>query len=418
MAEPLPQGETLGDYTVGEVLGAGGMGTVHRGWRRSDRHPVALKVISGPVLRSRFETEARLLGSLDHPLVVPVLDSFTEEGISVIVMEHVDGRDLRRVIDEDGDPGLPVDVAVSHVVDAAGALDYLHEQLVVHRDVKPQNLVSSEAGTVLVDFGIAREVDPSAPETATGAIGTPGYMSPEVAAGEELTPRSDVFGLAATLWTLIVGTVPHYGQRERASELAPGVPAWIDECLEDGLQLRPEKRTASPRDLAERLDATVGPESGTSLAASSPLRGAPAELLESIVRTAAKVLDAAACSVALFDADGGEFVYRAAWGAGSREIVGRRLPSSEGIAGAVARERSPIIVPDCRSDPRFSVNTAEQTGYVPVSMIVVPMMRGGEVIGVLSVLDGRDGLPLGPAIADRATAFAELATDALGEGGF
>jgi signal transduction protein with GAF and PtsI domain len=140
-------------------------------------------------------------------------------------------------------------------------------------------------------------------------------------------------------------------------------------------------------------------------------------LIESIVRTAAGVFEAAAASVALVDAATGELVYRASWGASADEVVGIRLPRGEGLAGAVVESGDGLAIPDCRQDPRFAVRIAEDTGYVPYTMLVVPLLHGSEAVGALSVLDRRDGRPYGHADLERAALFADLTVEALRAGG-
>jgi signal transduction protein with GAF and PtsI domain len=152
---------------------------------------------------------------------------------------------------------------------------------------------------------------------------------------------------------------------------------------------------------------------GASLALSLQEADAPANLIEAVVRTAAGVFEAAAASIALIDRTTQELVYQAAWGAGAKEIVGVRLPPGVGIAGAVVAAGEGQAVPECRSDPRFAAQIAAGTGYVPHTMVVVPLKRGGVTIGVLSVLDRRDGGPYGPNDVTRAQLFSELAIAAL-----
>jgi GAF domain-containing protein len=129
------------------------------------------------------------------------------------------------------------------------------------------------------------------------------------------------------------------------------------------------------------------------------------------------VFEAAAASLAVVEEATGELVYRSAWGAGAEEVVGLRLPAGSGIAGAVVAEREGIAVPSCREDPRFAVRIAEGTGYVPYTMLVVPLVRDADAIGALSVLDRRDGRPFGAADLERAQLFADLTVEALTVGG-
>jgi len=155
---------------------------------------------------------------------------------------------------------------------------------------------------------------------------------------------------------------------------------------------------------------------GVSLARSLSGPEAPPSLLKAVVRTAAGVFDAAAASIALTEATTGELVYQAAWGAGADEIVGVRLAPGAGIAGSVVERGEPIYLADCRNDERFAAAVAAGTGYVPITMLVAPLNRGGDTIGTLSVLDRRDGGAYGAEDVSRAALFAELAVAALAHG--
>ena len=135
--------------------------------------------------------------------------------------------------------------------------------------------------------------------------------------------------------------------------------------------------------------------------------------MEAIVRTAAGMFDAAACSIALTDPMSGELVYEAAWGAGAAEVVGLRLAPGVGMAGAVVASGEGAVVPECRRDSRFARQVAAKTGYVPYTMVVAPLVRDGSAIGVISLLDRRDGEPYQQPDVARAALFADLAVVAL-----
>jgi hypothetical protein len=294
-----------------------------------------------------------------------------------------------------GAPGLPVDQAIEYVQQTCQALQYIHDQQIVHRDVKPQNLILGEDGVVLVDFGIARLLDEEE-EVGTIGIGTPRFMAPEVFAGGHVSPRTDVFSVAATLWTLIAGRTPVY-----------------EHTIAAGLELLPDHRVASAAAFAKALGRPLRTETGVSLAVSMDNPDASRTLLEAVVHTAAAVFEAAAASISLVDETTGELVYTSAWGAGAREIVGVRLPPGVGIAGGVVTSGIGEAIPDSRTDPRFAASIAAGTGYVPYTMLVVPLQRHGRVIGALSVLDRRDGQRYRQDELERAGLFADLATKAL-----
>jgi hypothetical protein len=412
LVEDLEPGRRLaGRYTVLGPISRGAMGAVYRA-RGEDGAQVAVKWLIDRRQAARFDIEARLLAALEHPRVVRVLDHFQDESGQYLVMDLVDGTDLARTLRSRGAPGLEVEAALRHAAQACEALQYVHDQQIVHRDVKPQNLIDGPAGTVLVDFGVAREV--RAQEAGTRAVGTPQYMAPEVLMGEGISARADVYGLAATLWTLLAGRPPSYQDRTRLAETVPGVSAELEAALRAGLELHPDRRIASAAAFAAALGTPLPTAAGDSLARSVPTPSAPRDVLEAIVRTAAGVFEAAAASIALLDATTGELVYQAAWGAGSREILGVRLGPGTGVARAVLDSGEGIAVADCRADERFAGQIAAGTGYVPHTMVVAPLTGTGGPLGALAVLDRRDGEPYGPADLVKAQLFADLAVTALG----
>jgi len=405
----LPAALTLSNrYTVEAPISSGAMGAVYRAWDTQTDTAVAVKHVENTRHAQRFEVEARLLTQLRHPRVVQVLDYFKDERGQYLVMALVEGTDLHTLLERVGTPGLPVEEAIEYVRQSCEALEYVHAQQIVHRDVKPHNLILGREGIILVDFGIARLLEDPDEDEGTQGIGTPRYMAPEVFAGGGVSPRSDVFGLAATLWTLLTGAPPVYASPRKLDEVVPGVPPGIAEAVQAGLEMLPERRVASVDAFARALGARLEPAIGGSLASSVQQPDAPRSLLEAIAYTAAGVFTAAASSIALADATTGELVYQSAWGAGAREIVGVRLGPSQGLAGSVVSSGEPLAVADARSAPRFAARIAAGTGYVPYTMLIVPLIRERRPIGVLSLLDRRDGRPYGSADAERAALFAEL----------
>ena len=406
-------GRVLHDrYRVVEPISAGAMGAVYRAVDDEGEHEVALKQSTNPQHDQRFEAEARLLSSLEHPRVVRIRDHFSDASGQYLVMDLVRGIDLGALLKQRGAPGLPVEQSIEYVREACEALQYVHDQQIVHRDVKPQNLILGETGVMLVDFGIARLLEEAESEGTVG-IGTPRFMAPEVFAGGRISPRTDVFGVAATLWTLIAGRPPVYAETTQLSSLSADVTPELERTIAAGLELIPERRVASVSAFAKALGAPLRTETGVSLAVSIDDPDASQGLMEAVVHTAAGVFGAAAASIALIDETTGELVYQSAWGAGAREIVGVRLPAGTGIAGIVVRSGVGEAVADCRSDPRFAARIAAGTGYVPYTMLVVPLQRGGWPIGALSVLDRRDGRSYGEDDLEPASLFADLAVKAL-----
>jgi Protein kinase domain/GAF domain len=406
-------GRTLkGRYRVLEPISAGAMGQVYRAIDTESDTEVALKQCTNPHHDQRFEAEARLLASLQHPRVVRVTDHFAAPSGQYLVMDLVRGIDLGVLLKQRGQPGLPMDQSIEYTRQACEALQYVHDQQIVHRDVKPQNLILSENGVVLVDFGIARLLD-EVEEQGTVGIGTPRFMAPEVFAGGNVSARTDVFSVAATLWTLLTGRPPVYADPTKLSSVNADVTPELERTVSAGLEMIPERRVASVSAFAKALGAPLRTETGVSLAVSIDNPDASRGLMEAVVHTAAGVFGAAAASICLVDETTGELVYQSAWGAGAREIVGVRLPPGVGIAGKVVQGASAEAVPDCRTDPRWASRIAQGTGYVPYTMLVVPLVRAGRPIGALTILDRRDGRAYRNDDLEPAALFADLAVKAL-----
>ena len=204
--------ELLGTrYEPLEEVGSGGEGRVLRALDRQHERLVALKVRSAPTGAARQELlrEARVLLSLEPHAGLPLVrDDFFSEDEYVIVMDWIEGTDLAKLLAEQGTPGLAPSTVLRALAQAAEALTFLHrhDPPVVHGDVKPANLILTERGRiVLVDFGVASTGD------RVARAGTPGFVAPEVAAGEPPTRASDIFSLAMTAFTLLTGSPPRGG---------------------------------------------------------------------------------------------------------------------------------------------------------------------------------------------------------------
>ena len=365
-APPAPGTVFSGRYEIVAPISSGAMGAVYRAIDRESGGEVAVKRLLDVRHSARFEIEARLLASLSHPRVVKVLDHSQDEQGLYIVMELVRGTDLGAQLKERGEPGLPFDEAIDWIRHTCEALQYVHDQQIVHRDVKPQNMILADNGVVLVDFGVARAIG-SDETVGTIAVGTPRYMAPEVFAGGTVSPASDVFSLAATLWTLTVGAPPRYGDVMKIEKVAPGLPPELAEALQGGLEMLPEMRIPSAVAFAEAVGVPLTERGGESLAQSLGRAPVHRRVIEAIVRTAAGMFEAAACSIALVDQASGELVYEAAWGAGASEVVGMRLPPGAGLAGLGRGQRRGRR--RARSAARTRAGQAQvaaKTGYVPV----------------------------------------------------
>jgi serine/threonine-protein kinase len=297
--------QVLGErYEIGGVLGRGGMAEVHRGRDLRLGREVAVKVLRSDLARDpsfqvRFRREAQAAASLNHPAIVAVYDTGEDRSPTgatpYIVMEYVEGETLRDVLRREG--VLQPERAMSLAADICAALDFSHRNGIVHRDVKPGNVMITPQGTVKVmDFGIARAVsDSAATMTSTAAvIGTAQYLSPEQARGEAVDARSDVYSVGCLLYELVTGAPPFTGDspvsvayqhvREDPrlpSSVNPAIPPDLDAILLKALSKNPANRYQSAADMrndllrslaGQRVEATpvMGDEEKTTILGATP----------------------------------------------------------------------------------------------------------------------------------------------------
>jgi eukaryotic-like serine/threonine-protein kinase len=284
-----------GRYTLQELVGAGGMSSVYRAHDELlDRH-VALKILH-PTYREdeeaveRFRLEAQAVARLSHPNVVTVIDRGEEGGHQFIVFEYVDGVTLKDHVVRQGP--LPVDEAVRIAIDVGEALAYAHGNGIVHRDVKPQNVLLNGNGAAKVtDFGIARSVDIDKGVTQTGTVvGTGDYIAPEQASGQPVVPASDVYGLGCVLFELLTGSPPFSGTGfvdvamqhihspvPSVRELRADVPPRVAAAVERALAKDPADRFESMDAFVAELQASLArPRAGADEAATTVMPRAPA----------------------------------------------------------------------------------------------------------------------------------------------
>ena len=267
-------GKTLGPYRILEKIGQGGMATVYEAYQPALERTVALKtlpshLLDNPNFAQRFRREARAVASLEHPHILPVYDYGQEESVPYLVMRHIEGGTLKERM---GQP-LELRQVAELIGQIAEALDYAHEHGVVHRDVKPSNVLLDRGEWVLLtDFGVARMLEGVEQITGTGVgVGTPAYMSPEQGQGKKVDRRSDVYSLGVVLYEMLTGRVPYQAETPLAivwkhvheplplpRSVNPSIPEGVERVVLKALAKAAEDRYPSAGELARALQAAVG----------------------------------------------------------------------------------------------------------------------------------------------------------------
>ncbi|MGH8937655.1 MAG: protein kinase domain-containing protein [Acidimicrobiia bacterium] len=287
-------------FEIGDEIASGGMATVWRGRDRSLDRAVAIKrlhpnIAAEPQAADRFKREALAAASLSHPGVVTVFDAGEDQEGPFIVMEFVEGETLADLLRREG--RLSPERAVEIAARVAEALDHAHRRGLVHRDVKPGNILLDPAGNVKVaDFGIAKSLQDTDRFTKSGTVlGTVAYLAPEQAAGDGATAASDIYGLGVVLYELLTGRVPFEAETPVAVALAhqtqaparPGrfapVPSTLEEIIMRALAKDPGRRFGTAEEMAGalrgwqagRAPAPVPPATGAEAARTAPMEAAP-----------------------------------------------------------------------------------------------------------------------------------------------
>jgi streptogramin lyase/tRNA A-37 threonylcarbamoyl transferase component Bud32 len=295
----LAAGSLFAGFRIEAVVGSGGMGTVYRALDLALDHERALKVLTSDLtadsaFRERFQRESRLAAQLEDDGVVPIYGAGEAEGRLYIAMRLVRGSDLHKAVAEDG----PLSLARTAMVTAAvaRALDAAHARGIVHRDVKPANILVERSGggerVFLTDFGISRPVTATTSITSTGQLlGTPDYISPEQIDGARPGPAADIYALGCVVCFLLTGEAPFHretavatlyahthAERPRPSLLTPELPDGVDEVLARATAVDPADRFSSAGELAAALMHTVDPSERPAGAAAAPITPRTREL--------------------------------------------------------------------------------------------------------------------------------------------
>ena len=279
----LLDGNNLGPYRIIKQIGKGGMATIYKAFQPGMDRYVAIKVLP-PTLADdeqfvqRFQQEARAISKLEHPRILPVYDYGEQDGVMYIVLRYVDSGTLK---DRMAQGRLSLAEVTRIISQVASALEYAHQEGVIHRDVKPANVLLDKNGNVyLMDFGLARIMESSVQLSATGvSVGTPAYMSPEQGKGEKVDSRSDIYSLGVMLYEMVTGQVPYEAETPLAvlikhisnplplpSAVFPEISASVERVILKALAKEPDDRYQTAGELANGLQTAVS---------SPPLQPAP-----------------------------------------------------------------------------------------------------------------------------------------------
>ncbi len=267
-------GKKLGKYEIGPLIGEGGMAQVYKGRHPALKRDVAIKLIHTQLIDrqgfiERFQREAQLVAALRHPNIVQVFDFDTQDGVFYMVMEFIDGSTLSAKLGQMRSEKklLPLSQVNDLLLSLSNALDYAHAQGMIHRDIKPGNVMFTSKGQpVLTDFGLAKIVGGSTQTTSGLVVGTPMYMSPEQAYGEPGDARSDIYSLGVMLFELVTGSPPFQGNTPLSilykqvneplpspRKINPRLPESIEQIVIKATAKKPEYRYQTCGELAEAL---------------------------------------------------------------------------------------------------------------------------------------------------------------------
>ncbi len=416
----------LGRYEIIRVLGSGAMGVVYEANDSKLHRRVAIKTIIKSAMvdeaqaadySERFMREAQSIARLNHPNIVTVYD-FGEEGdIAYFVMEFIQGHELKEFLDSGVQ--FPLQKSLNYMVDLLSALDYAHSQGIVHRDVKPANIMIDNSGRLkLTDFGVVKVLDKQEGTQAGTMVGTPGYMSPEQILGTSVSPRSDIFAAGVVLYQLLTWRKPFTGEgvftiqqkivneaHALPSTLNAGLSPELDRIINKALAKKPEDRYARAGEFAEDIKRFI--------AGAAPEGAASAQDVEKTIVASS----AGEKTIVL----GGEKTVLSGTGAGAEPAtdMDRYLAEREKLDTAFA-EKFQKFVTVMFTDLKGSTSIAEKEGDIvsrmlikAVSDILMPAIKENNGIFVKSIGDGSLSYFVNALDALRAAARIQREMDAL-----
>ena len=349
---PLSDGQKFAGYTIVRLLGSGGMGEVYLAQHPRLPRRDALKILPVEVsadedYRARFEREADLASTLWHPHIVGVHDRGEADGQLWISMDFVDGRDASQLIEDKYPVGMPADEVAAIITAIASALDYAHQQGLLHRDVKPANIMlthvddDGDKRILLADFGIARNVDDISGLTATNmTVGTVAYTAPEQLMGEDIDGRADQYALAATAYHLLTGTTlfPHSNAAVIISRHLNAEPPPVSKSKPDLASLDPVLAAALSKDPADRFTrcADFARVFAEQVNSSGPTSGAPTTPASAVQKPAQPISSASKSSAAS--------TQHAAVPKASPDRSGDTPEPPNGNSPSVLARRTPLII--------------------------------------------------------------------------
>ncbi|HEX8854694.1 MAG TPA: serine/threonine-protein kinase [Thermoleophilaceae bacterium] len=423
MALAPPLGMKVGRYRIEAEAGRGGMGVVYRARDPQLDRVVALKVIapelaSDSTFRARFARESQVTAGLDHPNVIPVYDAGEDDGRLFIAMRFVEGTDLQRVLRERG--ALEPALAVELISQAASALDAAHARGLVHRDVKPANLLiagEERPHVYLTDFGLAKRDGSSGQLTSTGGwLGTPDYSSPEQGEGRELGPASDVYSLGCVLYAALTGAAPfadvpragkgwaHMNERPpRLRDRRPELPAALEPVLARALAKDSRDRHHSAGELARAAQAAIaGGRTRTLLQRRRPSGPSTARTTKLVTSRRRRRVAPALAALVLFAAAGLAAILLLPAGGGSSD-AGERAAKPAAPRPAPTPAANPVDTVSC------AATECTQNGEKVITPIEGQTCGSGERAGSWSRIEA-DGAPMFACVADSPPAVPGVVT--------